>query len=268
MDDITRQLVEHGYLILFAWVLLDQAGLPIPSAPLLLAAGAFAGLGRLDLIPILAVAIVAALPGHLLLYELGRRRGGRVLNTVCRVSIEPDSCVRRTERLFARHGVRTLLIARLVPGLETVAPVLAGVFRMRLGYFLLFSFAGAAIWSLVFVGLGFVFDEQLDRIAGLAGRLGDRLLIVAATGLVSYLAVKYVRRRRFLRELDVARITPDELKRKLDAGEPIEIVDLRHAIDFQADPVMIPGATRISVEEFAARQGEIRRDREVVLYCT
>lgn len=268
MDDLTRQLVEHGYLILFLWVFLDQAGLPLPSAPLLLAAGAFAGLGRLDLVPVLAVAIVAGIPGHLLLYEIGRRRGGRVLNMVCRVSLEPDSCVRRTEQLFARHGASSLLFARAVPGLETVAPALAGVFRMRVGHFLIASIAGTAVWSFLFVGLGFVFHEQLERIAGWAGRLGDGLLVVLVGGLALYLAVKYVRRQRFLRELDVARIAPEELKRKLEAGERIEIVDLRHAMDFEADPVTIPGATRIPVEELEARHGEIPRDREVVLYCT
>jgi membrane protein DedA with SNARE-associated domain len=268
MDDITRQLVEHGYLVLFVWVFLDQAGLPLPSAPLLLAAGAFAGLGRLDLALVLAVTIIAAVPGHLLLYEMGRRRGGRMLNMVCRVSLEPDSCVRRTEQLYARHGGRSLLFARLVPGLETVAPVLAGVFRMRLPYFLISSIAGTAIWSLVFVGLGYAFDAQLERIAQVAGQLGDSLLFLLLGALALYLVVKYVRRRRFLHELDIARIAPDELKRKLDAGEPIEIVDLRHAIDFEADPVTIPRATRIPVEEFDARHGEIPRDREIVLYCT
>lgn len=268
MHDITRQLVEHGYVVLFVWIFLDQAGLPLPSAPVLLAAGAFAGLGRLDLGLVLAVAIVAAVPGQLLLYEIGRHRGGQVLNVVCRVSLQPDSCVRMTERFFARHGGRSLLFARLVPALETVAPVLAGVFRMRLRYFLLFSIAGTVIWSLVFAGLGYVFNAQLEWVAQAADRLGDGLLLLLLGVFVLYLAVKYARRRRFLRELDVARIAPEELRRKLESGERIEIVDLRHAIDFEADPETIPGATRIPVEEFDARHAEIPRDREIVLYCT
>lgn len=268
MDEIVRQLIEHGYLVLFVWVFLDQAGLPLPSAPLLLAAGAFAGLGRLDLGLVLAVAIVAAVPGQLLLYEIGRHRGGRVLNVVCRVSLQPDSCVRRTEEIFSRHGGRSLLIARLIPALETVAPVLAGVFRMRLRYFLMFSVAGTVIWSLVFAGLGYVFDSQLERIAQAADRLGDGLLVLLLAAFAVYLAAKYARRRRFLRELNVARIAPEELKQKLESGERIEIVDLRHAIDFEADPVTIPGATRIPMEELEGRHGEISRDREVVLYCT
>ncbi len=268
MEEVTRQLIEHGYLILFAWVLLDQAGLPLPSAPLLLAAGALSGLGELNIAWVLVIAAAAALPGHLLLYEIGRRRGGSVLNLACRLSLEPDSCVRRTEQLFARHGARALLFARLVPALETVAPALAGVFRMRFGHFLVYSISGTLIWSFVFVGLGYVLDQQLVWISQLAARLGDWLFALLAGAFALYLAAKYVRRQRFIRALHVARITPEELKQKLDAGEMIEIIDLRHALDFEAQPETIPGAIHIPVEDLDARHDEIPRDCEIVLYCT
>lgn len=268
MEEVTRQLIEHGYLILFIWVLLDQAGMPLPSAPLLLAAGALAGMGELNIAWVLLVAAAAALPGHLLLYEVGRRRGGGVLNLVCRVSLEPDSCVRRTEQLFARHGARAILLARLVPALETVAPALAGVFRMRFAHFLFYSISGTLVWSFLFIALGFAFDQQLAWLSRVVAQLGDWTFALLAAALVVYLAAKYVRRRRFIRTLEVARITPHELKRKLDAGEEIEIVDLRHAMDFEAQPETIPGANYISVEEIEARHNEIARDKEVVVYCT
>ncbi len=268
MEEVTRQLIEHGYLILFAWVLLDQAGLPLPSGPVLLAAGALSGLGELNIAWVLVTAVAAALPGHLVLYEIGRRRGGSVLNLACRMSLEPDSCVRRTEQLFARHGARALLFARLVPALETVAPALAGVFRMRFRHFLSYSISGTLVWSFVFVGLGYLLDQQLVQISQLAARLGDWLFALLAGAFGVYLVAKYVRRQRFIRALDVARITPEELKQKLDAGEMIEIVDLRHALDFEAQPETIPGANHIPVEDFDARHEEIPRDREIVLYCT
>ncbi len=268
MEEITRQVIEHGYAILFAWVLLDQAGLPIPSAPVLLAAGALSGLGELNLAGVLVVAVSAALPGHLLLYEIGRRRGGQVLNLACRISLEPDSCVRRTERLFARHGARALLVARVVPALETIAPALAGVFRMRFGRFLAYAFVGSFIWSLVFVGLGFLFNQELVRISRAAARLGDGLLVLLAGALIVYLAIKYVRRQSFRRSLAVSRITPEELKKRLDAGDDIEIVDLRHALDFEIEPETIPGALAIPVEDLDTRHDEIPRDREIVLYCS
>ncbi len=240
----------------------------MPSAPLLLAAGALAGLGELNIVWVLAVGAAAALPGHLLLYEIGRRRGGRVLNMVCRISLEPDSCVRRTEQLFGRHGARAILLARLVPALETVAPALAGMFRMRFRHFLAYSIAGTLIWSFLFVGLGVLFDEQLAWISRLAARLGDGLFVLVAGSFIVYLAAKYIRRQRFIRKLDVARVTPEQLRDRIEAGENIEIVDLRHASDFEARPGTIPGALHIPVEEFDERHEEIPRDREIVLFCT
>jgi membrane protein DedA with SNARE-associated domain len=263
-----RQLIEHGYLILFTWVLLDQAGLPLPSAPLLLAAGALSGLGELNFEWVLVTAAAAALPGQLLLYEIGRLRGGSVLKLACRMSLELDSCVRRTERLFARHGARALLVARIVPALETVAPALAGVFRMRLGHFLAYSVAGTLIWSFLFVGLGYALDQHLVMISQLAAQLGDGLLAVLAGALAVYLLAKYLRRQKFIRALDVARIAPEELRQRIDAGEMIEIVDLRHRLEFEAEPETIPGALTIPVEELDERHDEIPRDRDIVLYCT
>src|SRR5712691_2508672 len=122
MNETLWFLLRHGYSVLFAWVLVEQLGLPVPSVPLLLAAGALAGRGRLNLSLVAALPIVAALLSDALWYELGRRRGVKVLQFLCRISLEPDSCVRRTENVFARHGARSLLVAKFVPGLNTAAP--------------------------------------------------------------------------------------------------------------------------------------------------
>lgn len=268
IETLTEFVVRHGYSILFLWIFLNQLGVPVPAAPYLLAAGALAGLGRLDPALLVGISVVAALPADLLWYELGRRRGMRVIRFLCRVSLEPDSCVRDTETRFARHGAAGLVVAKFVPGVETVAPPLAGVFRMRRSRFLLFDALGTALWSAVFVGLGYLFHDQVDRVAALAGRLGGWLFAVLALLLAAYLAWKFERRRRFLRELRIARITPEELRAKLDAGEEIEIVDVRHSVDFEAEPATIPGARHIAVEEIDDRHEEIPRDREVVLYCT
>lgn len=268
METLTEFVVRHYYSILFLWIFLNQLGVPLPAAPYLLAAGALAGLGRLDPAVLVAISVVAALPADLLWYELGRWRGMRVIRFLCRVSLEPDSCVRDTETRFARHGAAGLVVAKFVPGVETVAPPLAGVFRMRRSRFLLFDALGTTLWSAVFVGLGYLFHDQVDRIASLAGRLDGWLFAILALLLAAYLGWKFERRRRFLRELRIARITPEELRAKLDAGEEIEIVDVRGSVDFEAEPATIPGAKRITVEEFEDRHEEIPRDREVVLYCT
>ncbi len=268
VDEAIQFLVRQGYTVLFVWVLVEQIGLPLPAIPLLLAAGALAGAGRLNIAIAIGVAVLAALLSDIVWYQIGRHRGSRVLQLLCRISLEPDWCVRRTEDVFARHGARSLLVAKFIPGLNTVAPPLAGIFRMRLPRFLLFDSLGALLWAGGFAGLGYLFSQQLERVAASALRLGTSLVGVLVGGLAAYIIWKYVQRQRFLRQLRIARISPEELKRKLDAGEDVVIVDLRHSLDFQAKPHTIPGALRLPVEELEQRHHEIPSNRDIVLYCT
>lgn len=261
-------LVRHGYSVLFLWVLAEQAGLPLPAPPLLLAAGALAGSGQLSATGALAVVTAAAVLGDLFWYELGRRRGSRVLNLLCRLSLEPDSCVRRTEELFARHGARSLVLAKFVPGLSTAAPPLAGMFGMRLSRFLLFDLVGTWLWAGSFLLLGYAFSRQIESIAAGAAQLGHSLAVLLLAALGLYLLAKVLNRRRFLARLRMARIAPEELKQKLDAGEPVIIVDMRSSIDFEADPRTIPGALRLGARELEDHHERIPRDREIVLFCT
>jgi len=116
MSDTVQVLLQYGYVVLFAFVLVEQIGLPIPAVPVLLGVGALAGTGRMSLALALGAALAASLPPDLVWYELGRRRGGRILGLLCRVSLEPDSCVRRAENLFMRRGRKALLIAKFFPG--------------------------------------------------------------------------------------------------------------------------------------------------------
>jgi membrane protein DedA with SNARE-associated domain len=258
-------LIRHGYALLFGWVLLEQMGLPIPAAPLLIAAGALARAGKMNLTFAVTLAFIAVILADLFWYSLGRYRGGRILKLLCRISLEPDSCVRRTENLFVRHGVHSLLVAKFVPGLNTAAPSLAGVFRMRVRHFLIFASLGALFWVVTITSLGLILSDQLEQIAV---RWGGSLVAVLAGSLAAYVLWKFIQRRRFLRRLRIARITPKELMDKLTAGETISIVDLRQPIDIEAFPQMIPGALRIAMEEIEDRHGEIPRDRDVVLYCS
>jgi membrane protein DedA with SNARE-associated domain len=260
--------MRHGYAVLFGIVLLEQAGLPIPSLPVLLAMGALVATGHFNLAASLLAAIAASLLSDVAWFELGRRHGARVLALLCRISLEPDSCVRRTENVLAAGGARALLFAKFVPGLATAAPPVAGMLGMRLSRFVLWDAAGASIWAGSCLAVGYAFSSQLEQVAELAMRLGSRLVAVLAAGLAAYLSWKYAQRRRFIRELTVARITPEELRRRLEAGEDIVVVDLRHSMEFDAEPAMVPGAIHLLPDELDARHGEIPRDREVVLYCT
>ena len=266
MDSALEFLVRHGPAVVFAWVLAGQLGLPIPAAPALLASGALIATGRLAPAGVLGLAWVAALLAHAAWYQAGRVGGLRVVKLVCRLSIEPDTCVRRTEDLFGTYGARALLVAPLVPGLSAVAQPLAGMSRMPWLRYLALDSLGAAIWVSVYAGLGFAFSAQLEKAVALLSRLGGGLAAVALSALALYLGWKLLQRFQILKSLRTARIQPAELKRLLDAGEPVLIVDLRAALDVEEDPRAIPGALRVSPED--AGDGRIPDDREIILYCS
>jgi len=238
-------LLHHGYVVLLAWVFAEQIGLPVPSLPILLAAGALAGTGRFSFAGSIFLSVLASLVADSAWYGLGRVRGIKVLQLLCKISLEPDSCVRRTEGLFAKQGARSLVFAKFVPGLGSVAPPLAGIFHMRPARFFLFDVTGALLWSSTYVGLGYVFSGEIERIAEHAFHLGSGLGVLVIGALAGYIAYKFIARQRFLRELRIARITAEELKQKIDAGEDLVIVDLRHSVEFEADPHTIPGAFRM-----------------------
>ena len=261
-------VLHHPYLVLFGAVLAEQLGLPVPAMPFLLGAGALVGMQKLDPVRALAWAVLASLLADLLWYEAGRRRGGQILKLLCRISLEPDSCVRRTENVFARQGARTLLFAKFLPGLNTVAPPMAGMIGMPLLRFLFWDALGAFLWSGGYVLLGVAFSDQIDAVAERAAAFGGRLVFGLITLFALWLLYKYAQRQRFIRDLRVARITPEELKRLMDAGEEVVVVDLRGSLEYEREPQTLPGALRFTADELQERHHEIPRDRDVVLYCT
>lgn len=268
MEEAVSYLIRHGYAVLFVWVTAEQFALPVPSEPVLLASGALAGAGQLRLPVALVVAVAGALLADLVWYEIGRTQGSRVLRFLCRLSLEPDSCVRQSQDKFARYGARSLLVAKFVPGLNTVAQPLAGILGVPRHRFLAFDGLGALLWIGSYMAFGYAFSDQLEQVAAYSERLGTWLIVLLLGAVVLYVGVKCVRRQRFIRQLRIARITPAELKQKLETGDPVVIVDLRHSLDFAADPAVIPGAIRLTPDEIERRAAEIPRDREVVLYCT
>lgn len=269
MNEIVRFLADYGYVVLFLWVLAEQLGLPLPSFPVLLAAGALSAAGRMNLPAALGVAVTGALAGDILWYRLGLRHGTKLLGRLCRLSLEPDSCVRRSENFFERHGVRSLLVAKFIPGLNTVAAPIAGTIRTSWRRFLLFDALGILLWAGSFETLGLIFSRQLHQLVHYASSAGT-LLTSLGVGAVAavYIAGKRTRRQSLLTRLRMARISAEELKGKLEAHEDIAIVDLRHPLDFLPQPYTLPGAIRIPSEELERRHNEIPRDRDVVLYCT
>jgi membrane protein DedA with SNARE-associated domain len=259
-------VVRHGYALLFFWILAEQGALPIPSVPLLLACGALAKDGRLAAHWIVLTGLAACLIPDNVWFMLGRRRGAKVLRFVCRVSLEPDSCVRRTETVFLRYGIRSLLVAKFVPGLNAVSAPLAAISGVGHARFLVFDTLGALIWIGAYTGLGYIFSGELDKVGDYAARMGSWVGVLAVGLLAAWIGWKFAQRRRFLRKLAIARIAPEELKRKLEAGEDVVVVDVRTALESETDSV--PGALRIPLEDLETRHFDIPRDRDIILFCS
>jgi membrane protein DedA with SNARE-associated domain/rhodanese-related sulfurtransferase len=268
MHTATDFLLRHGHLVLTVWVFAEQVGLPIPSIPILLAAGALAGVGRMNPATSLLCCVVAAVIADSLWFQLGRLRGIQVLQLLCRISLEPESCVRRTEQVFSTRGTRTLLVSKFLPGVNTVAPPMAGVVHMKPWRFLLFDALGALLWAGTFIGLGYAFSGEIERLAASAETMGGVAVAVFSVGLAGYVASKLFARHRFLRELRIARIGVDDLKARIDSGEDLVIVDLRRALDVEAEPETIPGAFQMDAQELERTNDRLPRDREIILFCT
>ena len=257
---------RHGYALLFFWILAEQAALPLPSAPLLLACGALAKAGRLAPHEIVLTGLAACLIADNFWFVLGRRLGTKVLRLICRLSLEPDSCVRQTETAYRRYGVRSLLVAKFVPGLNAVSAPLAAISGVSFSRFALFDTLGALIWIGTLTGLGYIFSGELDKVGEFAARMGSWAVVLVVGLLAAWIGWKFVQRQRFLRKLIVARITPEELRQKLESGEDIVVVDVRSSLESDADSV--PGALRIPLEDLDARHGDIPRDRDIILFCS
>lgn len=258
-------LLRHGYPLLFAMVLAEQLGAPIPSAPVLLAMGALIGDGKYSWQGALALSIAACLSADGVWYGMGRHRGSSVLKLLCRIALEPDSCVSSTRYWFKRLGGWALVIAKFVPGLSTVAPPMAGLSRMPWWKFLGADGLGGFLWAGAFLGLGRVFRAQLEDVALYAARLGGWLIVVLGGALALWIGWKYFQRWTFIRGLRVARIQPEDLKQQLN---DVVILDLRTAEEYASEGAKIPGAIWFDRKELEQRHLEIPRDRDVVLYCT
>ena len=261
-------LLVYGYLLLFAWVLIEQLGIPLPATPVLLAAGALSAGPKLDFSLALLAGLLAAILADSIWYAIGRRYGHHVLRFLCKLSLEPTSCVRRTQNSYGRSGDLTLVFSKFVPGLATLAPPIAGQNRMPFSRFLLLDSIGATLWLGALLAAGRFFGSLIAHTPGALawmGRFSGGLLVLAIIG---FFVARLLRRRMILKRLVASRLEPEELKRQLDAGEEVFIVDLRHPLELLPDPFTLPGALHFSPESLAARHHEIPRDRDVVLYCT
>jgi membrane protein DedA with SNARE-associated domain len=261
-------LLRHGYLFLFVYLLAVALGLPIPADPLLLLMGAMVGNHQGFFFATLVTAVVATLIGDTVWYGLGRYKGRIVLGLLCKLSLEPDTCVRKTEANFARRGTGALLLAKFAPGMGLLAVSLAGVSKVRYWRFLLADATGCCLWAGAYLLLGRVFYRQVDSLTSLLGLFGRRAGLVILTLLALFISAKYFQRRRFLRKLRINRVTPQEARALLQSSEPLTIIDLRHTAEIKREGMKIAGARILRPDELRSRSHEIPENQQIILYCT
>jgi membrane protein DedA with SNARE-associated domain/rhodanese-related sulfurtransferase len=261
-------IAEYGIGMVVVNVLLDQLGLPVPAVPALIVAGAVAASGQLSFTTLFLLSTLACLVADCGWYWIGQRFGIRVLKTLCRISLEPDSCVSQTQSRFERWGVNSIVIAKFIPGLAIIAPPMAGALRIGWLRFVLLSTCSAFLWVGAALAAGALFRNQIERLLEHVSEIGSSAAEIVLVLLLGYIAYKWWERRRFYRMLRMARISVADLYSLIQAGASPVVVDVRSETARQLEPRWIPGALHVPLSDVAHRLKELPRDREIILYCT
>jgi len=268
MQEFFTLLEGHGYIIIFAALFIEQIGIPLPSAPWLLAAGAMAKAGKTNWILAYGAAIGGSVLADMILFHLGRRYGHRIHGIQCKVSLEPDASPRRVIDHLSRYGMRAILITKFIPGLSSLAPPIAGRFGVSIIRFLIYDVLSAMLYGGVLIMIGDLFSQQLEQIIQALASLGRSALVVLVGFISFYIGYKYLQRYRLLRELRLARITVDELYHKLMAGERLVILDLRPLLEVKQSHILIKGARHASLDDVESNYHELPRDQDIIIYCS
>jgi len=268
MDMMIELLAKHGLMLVFLNVLLTQLAVPVPSTPTLILAGAFVAQGQIALVPLLAVAVAGSLLGDTPWYLAGRRYGYGVLRTLCRIAIEPGSCVKQTEDIFERWGPRSLVAAKYVPGFATIAPPLAGALRLAFPVFVLYSAIAALAWSALPIALGAIFHTEVERALAWLEDMGTGAAALIGAVVLVYVGIKTVKRYMLLRFLRMARIGAVELRGLMLQEDKPVVLDARSAAARRLDPRRIPGAIPVDIDAPEADFALIPPGRDLIVYCS
>jgi len=273
-----RQLItEYGLALVFANVLLETLGLPLPALPTLIVTGALLsspGTG-IDLsgfpggiLSIILVGTVAASLGDLAWFLAGRYLGNRILRNLCKISISQDTCIRRSERFFERWGMRSLTLAKFIPGLSTLALPMAGAAGISLRTYFMYDIIGVLLWVCTGVGLGALFAPQLDHLLSMLDRMGHAAMLIVAAAFVLYIALRWWRRYSLIRLLRMVRIDVMQLAALMQSDLVPVVLDVRSEQHRRLDPVMIPGTQFLSFHDIESQAHTLPTDRKLVVYCS
>src|SRR5437868_845050 len=262
-----QTLVEHGYITIFVASLVERLGIPVFTTPIVVGAGLLAASGKLSLALVIAITVLATLIGDWVWFELGRRRGQKVVGLLCRISLARETCIERTKKFSKKHSDYSLLYTKFVPGVSHISPPLAGMSGMSLRRFTSFNLAGTFMWAAALALSGWLSMRPLEW-ARIATVVLTTLPVLIALAIIGNLVWKYTQKRRFIRSLRMERITPKELHTRIGGEDKPMVIDLRHPLDVLHDPRGIPGAFNVLPEDIESRSRELPLEREFVLVCT
>jgi membrane protein DedA with SNARE-associated domain len=269
MNQFLTLISKHGYLLVGATVFAEAIGLPVPAAIALVAAGAAAASGALSTPALLFLSLAAMLLGDLLLFLLGRYTGWGLLGLLCKVSVNPETCILRSAESFYKRGRTTLLVAKFIPGVNTMAPPLAGSMNMPLDQFLRFDLGGACLYIVAYFGVGFLFRDFLVSILHGFQAASRALEIVVLCAILVYIVYRIWLYRKGSMYRIVPRVQVEELARQLaEEKENILVVDVRSHGYYDAQAARIKGSIRLEPNNLAEEVKTMPREKNIYLYCT
>jgi membrane protein DedA with SNARE-associated domain/rhodanese-related sulfurtransferase len=265
MDFLLAAAAEHGYAILFVLVFLEAVGAPVPAAPGLILAGGAAARGAMSLSVCAGTALSAMMLGDALMYTLGRITGWWLLRLLCRISLNPEACILQSADSFYRRGRVLLVVAKFIPGINTMAPPLAGSMSMPPAQFLGLDFLGACLYAAAWIGSGFVFSDVLSSLTSGYSAVGSVFGWIVVAAIAIWVANRirvWVKARR---SRPVRMIQPEELAR---LGETVRIFDVRSHGYYEEGTMRIRGSIRLDPNSLTHEAGGLANDRPIVVYCT
>ena len=270
MNGFLSLVAHHGYVLVFTIVFAEAIGLPVPAALALVAGGAAAGSGILPIPGVLGLALLAMMLGDSLLYVLGRYMGWRLLGLLCKVSANPETCILRSAESFYKRGKITLVIAKFIPGVNTMAPPLAGSMKMRPQQFLRLDLAGAALYAGAYFFLGYLFRDFLAAIMRgfqAASRAMEATLVLA---LLVYIAYRVWMYRKHAMYRVVPRVQVDELAKRLasEAAASMLLIDVRSHGYYDPGSARIKGSVRMEPNNLSEEIKKLAKDKDIYVYCT
>jgi membrane protein DedA with SNARE-associated domain len=270
MSDLIPLISRHGYTIVAALVFAEAIGLPLPAALALVAAGAAVAGHVLRVSIVLPLALVAMVIGDTLLFLAGKWTGWTLLGFLCKVSANPETCILRSAESFYKRGKTTLVIAKFIPGVNTMGPPLAGSMKMPFSQFLRYDTLGATLYILAYFILGFLGRDFLKAIGSTFQTAGHAIEEVLLLGLIVYAVYRIwlVRKNRVYRV--VPRVQVQELIEKLasEDAEKVLVVDVRSHGYYDAEAARIKGSIRIEPNNLEEELKKLPPDKDVYLYCT